>query len=185
MNKLDWKYENIIKSYRIIYCLGKIRPSVLLLQLNWRSDTNGPHNVRLFSDPGQTKTLFVYRRPMPRVTAGRTQFNQLEGTFTKGHVRQFFRHLPNISLSGCLWVCAHWPPVGLFMSPTTRGPWPQPWVVHYVRTASCRGCEETPWWYQNICRGVGWGGQKHAVAVLHCHRRMCVSFPPFVKVALT
>ena len=60
----------------------------------------------------------------------------------------------------CAWVCVcvrvharthiSCPPCSPFMSPNTRGSWQWPRVVHYVRTGSCRGCEETPWWYQNI-----------------------------------
>ena len=50
----------------------------------------------------------------------------------------------------CVRACISCPPCSPFMSPNTRGLWQWPRVVHYVRTGSCRGCEETPWWYQNI-----------------------------------
>lgn len=74
--------------------------------VHYAIDTNGPHNVRLFSDHSWTKTLFVYRRPMPRVTTGRTQFNQLEGTFSRGHIRQFSSFAKHFSERVSVGVCA-------------------------------------------------------------------------------
>lgn len=54
------------------------------------SDTNGLCDAQqLFLERGRTKTMLVFRRPMPSVTSGRTQFSLLEGTFTRGHVGQF------------------------------------------------------------------------------------------------
>lgn len=124
--------------------------------------------------------MLVYRRPMPSVTTGRTQFNQLEGTFTRGHVGQFSSFAKHFSERVSVGVRAP-APCRPFHVTHNQGPVTAAMGGPLRENRFLRGVWRDSLMVSKYMPRGDKDTNTQCAAVLNCNRRMCVSFPAFFQ----